>query len=111
MSLEMEEYVSDQMPEDMQKIFHLWICTLVKMKKFSIKGVHFRAIRIFSHICCDTHVRWVSCHHGMVRPQVVVGGDALQLWREAANILIKQLQTADKGWSSSFGVGHGSNNS
>jgi hypothetical protein len=31
-------------------------------------------------------------------------------WREAANILNKQSQTADKGWSSSLGVGHGANN-
>ena len=33
------------------------------------------------------------------------------LWRVAANILNKQSQTADKGWSSSFGVGQGANNS
>jgi hypothetical protein len=26
----------------------------------------------------QTHVRWVPCHHGMARPQVAVGGDALQ---------------------------------
>jgi hypothetical protein len=25
------------------------------------------------------HVRWVPCHHGMVRPQVVDGGDDLQI--------------------------------
>jgi hypothetical protein len=31
--------------------------------------------------------------------------------REAANILNKQSQTADEGWSSSFGVGRGANNS
>jgi hypothetical protein len=40
------------------------------------------------------HVRWVPCHHGMVRPQVVDGGDALQFWREAVNILNKQSRTA-----------------
>jgi hypothetical protein len=56
------------------------------------------------------HVRWVICHHGMARPQVADGGDALQLWREAANILNKQSRTADKGWSSSLGVGRGANN-
>jgi hypothetical protein len=56
------------------------------------------------------HVRWVPCHHGMVCPQVAVGGDALQVWRVAANVLNKQLWTADKGWSSSFGVGRGTNN-
>jgi len=31
--------------------------------------------------------------------------------RVAANILNKQLQTADNGWSSSLGVGRGANNS
>jgi hypothetical protein len=33
------------------------------------------------------NVRWVPCHHGMARSQVADGGDALQFWREAANIL------------------------
>jgi hypothetical protein len=33
------------------------------------------------------------------------------VWRVAANILNKQLQTADKGWTSSLGVGRGANNS
>jgi hypothetical protein len=28
--------------------------------------------------------------HGMVRPQVADGGDGLQIWRVAANILNKQ---------------------
>jgi hypothetical protein len=50
------------------------------------------------------HVRWVPCHHGMAHPQVADGGDALQVWREAANILNKQSRTADKGWSSSLAV-------
>jgi hypothetical protein len=53
------------------------------------------------------HVRWVPCHHGMARPQVADGGDALQLWSEAANILNKHSRTADKGWSSSWGLGVG----
>jgi hypothetical protein len=47
------------------------------------------------------HVRWVPCHHGMAHPQVVDGGDGLQIRRIAA----------DKGLSSSFGVGHGANSS
>jgi hypothetical protein len=46
---------------------------------------------------------WVPCHHGMARPQVADEGDGLQIWRVAANILNKQLRTADKGWSSSNG--------
>jgi hypothetical protein len=54
---------------------------------------------------------WVPCHHGMARPQVADGGDGLQIWRLAANILNKQSRTADKGWSSSLGVGRGAKNS
>ena len=33
------------------------------------------------------------------------------IWRGAANILNKQPRTADKGWSSSLGVGRGANKS
>jgi hypothetical protein len=32
-------------------------------------------------------------------------------WKAAENILNKQSWTAEKGWSSSLGVGHGANNS
>jgi hypothetical protein len=39
-----------------------------------------------------------SVHHGMARPQVVDGGDGLQIWRVAANILNKQSRIAYKGW-------------
>jgi hypothetical protein len=58
-----------------------------------------------------SHVRWVPCHHGMARPQVADGGDALQVWRVAANILNRQSPTADKGWPFNLGVGSGANNS
>jgi hypothetical protein len=46
----------------------------------------------------------------MAHPHVEDGGENLWMWRVAANILNKQLQTADKGWSSSLGVGCGANN-
>jgi hypothetical protein len=53
----------------------------------------------------------------MARPQVA-DGDDLQIWRVAANILNKQSRnilkkqsrTAERGWSSSLGVGRGANN-
>jgi hypothetical protein len=54
-------------------------------------------------------VRGVPCHRGMALPQVADGGNALHLWRKVANILNKQSRTADKGWSSSLGVGRGAN--
>jgi hypothetical protein len=47
----------------------------------------------------------------MARPQIAEGGDCLQIWRVAANILNKQSRTADKGSFSSLGVGLGANNS
>jgi hypothetical protein len=45
----------------------------------------------------------VHCHHGMARPRVADGGDHLQIWRVAANILNKQSRTADSVWPSSLG--------
>jgi hypothetical protein len=56
------------------------------------------------------HDRWVPCHHVMARLQVADGGDGLQIRTVAANKLNKQSRTADKGWSSSMGVGRGTNN-
>jgi hypothetical protein len=41
----------------------------------------------------------------MARPWVADGGDGLQIRRVTANILNEQSRTADKGWSSSLGVG------
>jgi hypothetical protein len=48
-----------------------------------------------------------SCHHNMAPPQVAYGGDSLQMLKLAANVLIKEWRAADKGWSSSLGVGLG----
>jgi hypothetical protein len=49
---------------------------------------------------------WFPCPHGMARPQVSDGGDFLQIFRVAANILNKQSRTAD-----SLGIGRRANNS
>jgi hypothetical protein len=38
------------------------------------------------------------------RPLVAHGGHGLQMWRVAANMLNKQLRTADSEWSPIFGV-------
>jgi hypothetical protein len=48
------------------------------------------------------NVEWVPCQHGMARPQVADGGDGLQIWRVAANILNKQSRTAERVWPSTF---------
>jgi hypothetical protein len=50
-------------------------------------------------------VTCVPYRHDMARPQVADGGDGLQIWRVATNILNKQSWTADMGWSSSLGAG------
>jgi hypothetical protein len=63
-----------------------------------------------SLISLSHHVKWVPCQNGMARPQVADEGEGLQIWSVAANILNKQLRTADRGWSSSLGVGRGANN-
>jgi hypothetical protein len=41
----------------------------------------------------------------MARPRVAAGGDGLQIWREAANLLNKHLPTDNNGWSSTLGIG------
>jgi len=43
----------------------------------------------------------------MARPRVADEEDGLQIWKVVANILNKQSRAADKGWSSSLGVGRG----
>jgi hypothetical protein len=54
------------------------------------------------------HLRWVPCDHGMACPQVAAdGGDALQIWRVASNILNKQLRTANEVWSPAWWLGVG----
>jgi hypothetical protein len=63
------------------------------------------------YITSGHDVTWVPCHHGMARPQVADGGDALHTWRVAANMLNKQSRTAENGWSSSLEVGRWVNNS
>jgi hypothetical protein len=49
----------------------------------------------------------IKTHFSLLKPQVADGGDGLQIWRVAANILYKQLRTAEKGCPSSLEVGEG----
>jgi hypothetical protein len=53
----------------------------------------------------EIHVNWVPCR--MARPQVAERGEGLQIWRVAANILNKQLRTADRGDPPTWGLGRG----
>jgi hypothetical protein len=43
----------------------------------------------------------------MVHLEIVDGGDSLQIWRVAVNILNKQLWTANKQGLSAWGLGSG----
>jgi hypothetical protein len=45
-------------------------------------------------------IKWVPCNHGMMCPKFADRGQGLQIWKVSVNILNKQLQTANKGWSS-----------
>jgi hypothetical protein len=46
----------------------------------------------------------------MMCPQLADGGDGLQMWRVARNILNKQSWIADRVWSFSLEVGCGADN-
>jgi hypothetical protein len=62
------------------------------------------------HVAADSvflHVKWLSRHRDMARPQVADGGDGISIWRVASNILNKVCQIADKTWCSSLEVGRG----
>jgi hypothetical protein len=74
---------------------------MCKLQGFECCVVHAVAVYI--------HVKYVPCHHCMARPQVVDGGDGLRTWSVAANILNKRSRTADRGWSSSLGIGRRAN--
>jgi hypothetical protein len=54
--------------------------------------------------CFSNHVKWVSCHHYMARPEDADGGDGLQIGKTAANLLNKQSRTADSRWPPSLRV-------
>jgi hypothetical protein len=49
----------------------------------------------------------VPCHHGMARPQVADGGDGLQIWRVAANILNNSRGQSTRGGPPAWGLGVG----
>jgi hypothetical protein len=53
----------------------------------------------------------ILCHHGVARLQATFGENGLQIWTVTANILNKQSVTAEKRWSSTWGVVRRANNS
>jgi hypothetical protein len=49
--------------------------------------VHSVPLHFSWYVKCCIHVRCVPCHHGTARSQVADGGDGLQVWRVAENIV------------------------
>jgi hypothetical protein len=41
-------------------------------------------------------IKGISCHYGMMCPQVADGGDTLQIWRVTVNISNKKSWTTGK---------------
>jgi hypothetical protein len=84
---------------------------------------HTRFLDIIRPLCTFTNWQWFSTgftlNHVIAWVPVTTAWHVLRLraeewppiWRVAVNILNKQSRTADKGWSSSLGVGWGANNS
>jgi hypothetical protein len=60
----------------------------VTAKKYCSTCMVWPTGHVFGYLSINKcHVTWVPCHHGMARPQVADGGDSLQFWRVAVNIL------------------------
>jgi hypothetical protein len=52
------------------------------------------------------HVKWVLCYNGMAYPQVADGGDSLQMWRVAVNVLkISSHGQLTRGGPPAWGLG------
>lgn len=60
-----------------------------------------------SHMSEIKQFKWVPCHHCMACPQVVEGGEGLQIRRVGVYILNMQSRTVQRVLSSSLGVGWG----
>jgi hypothetical protein len=59
-----------------------------------------------SILCAPFHINWIPCHHGTARTQTADGGDGLQIWRVAANVLTCRGQsTMDGPPALGWGVG------
>ena len=71
---------------------------------------HWQYMIIFGLMWCGIHDKWVpittAWHVLRLRME-----EQPPIWTAAANILNNQSRAADKGWSSSWGVGRGANNS
>jgi hypothetical protein len=70
----------------MKSIQNLIIIRQIVEKLMRHRQIH--RLILQTYIFCN-HVNWVPCHHGMARPQVADGGEGLQIWRVAVNILNK----------------------
>jgi hypothetical protein len=81
--------LSNKIVDTSSRIEHLNI--LKKIESF-IRFLDFNKSNFHSLHSLDS-IKWVPCHHGMVHHHDMVEGEGLQVWRVAATILNKQLQT------------------
>jgi hypothetical protein len=63
--------------------------------------------RPFLNMLNNCHVRWGPYHHGMAHPHAVDGGDSLQIWRIATNILRSRQAQPTRGSPEYWGLGVG----
>jgi hypothetical protein len=79
------------------------LCSLYGLQDISCGHLPEHCVNnILIHKCTHTSP---PHHHIIACPQIGNGGDSLQIWREAVNILNKHLQAAHKGWPASLRVG------
>ena len=74
------------------------------------KAYHRLTAAIVTTVLCNVRDMWVPLTTAWRVLRLRMEGRP-PIWRVAANILNKQSRTADKGWSSSLGVGRGANDS
>jgi len=74
---------------------------------------NYQSLQYYEHFLLILYMLWPwevgPWHQGMVHPQIVGGGMASDL-KVTVSVLNKQ-SWKDEGWSSSLGVGQGTNNS
>jgi hypothetical protein len=87
-------------------IHYAYICEFTYMQVYLQLHWFEGGVYIFS----GNKTKWVHCHHGMAHCHVGDGGDRLQTWRMAKNILNNQSGIADKGRSYNIGAGQGADN-
>jgi hypothetical protein len=79
------------LPLQFNMVIKYWQCADAPPRFLAYTSVRCPVLQLDIHFCVEQgRVRWLSCHHGMARPQDA-NGDVLQVRKVAANISKKQL--------------------